>query len=293
MITRSPGTVVSGWFGPRPGGGYEGATPALDAVVMSQAEWLAAEFGGDVEVRFNANRLSGGAYLVDPYLGNAGVGLGVRLDGDALTYDVCVDPVLARGVTVEKHTAAESLAAARVTLLATVGTRARVALDAGIGCEDVAVGDVVRTPGRESGFTVIRVEGGLAYVADLDMRSADVTRAVPLPRVAAVIRNGAIHEVTHKMGRALCPSDIRVGDWVAGERDDAVVVARDGDDLTIGHPSDPSLEPWCVPAERVVTVHRGVVAHAVAARAASGEPTTPRERERARMSKWLGVKAAS
>ena len=40
-----------------------GATPDLDAMVASAAEALRRLFGRDVEIRFNADRMSGGAFL--------------------------------------------------------------------------------------------------------------------------------------------------------------------------------------------------------------------------------------
>ena len=64
-ITRFSGVVVPGWHGPRPGGGVSGVTEDLDRVVLEAAEALRAWFGADVEVRFNSDHHSGGAFVVD------------------------------------------------------------------------------------------------------------------------------------------------------------------------------------------------------------------------------------
>ena len=60
------------------GAGYSGITQELDQTVELAARMLAAAFGGDIEIRFNTDRRSGGAWLMDdkPGLaGNASVGL--------------------------------------------------------------------------------------------------------------------------------------------------------------------------------------------------------------------------
>lgn len=62
-ITRSQGIEVPGLVGPRPGGGCSGATYALDMAVQTAAELLATLTGRPVEIRFNADRMSGGAFL--------------------------------------------------------------------------------------------------------------------------------------------------------------------------------------------------------------------------------------
>lgn len=64
MITRSIG-INPGlpWGGPLPGGGYEGKTKGLDRAVQRFAEWLHGRIASPVQVRFNAHRLSGGAYV--------------------------------------------------------------------------------------------------------------------------------------------------------------------------------------------------------------------------------------
>lgn len=73
-ITRSRGTPT-GYFGLMAGGGYSGATEDLDAAVTNAASLLAAAYPGrDVTIRFNSDRRSGGAWLVDG--GNdAGIGI--------------------------------------------------------------------------------------------------------------------------------------------------------------------------------------------------------------------------
>lgn len=50
-----------------PGGGGSGLDPALDAIVQAAAERLRQRFGIDVEIRFNSDRMSGGAFLNVPY----------------------------------------------------------------------------------------------------------------------------------------------------------------------------------------------------------------------------------
>jgi hypothetical protein len=64
-IERSMGTPI-GVTGLVAGGGYRGATEALDAVVREAAEALAAAYGADIEIRFNSDRESGGAWLRTP-----------------------------------------------------------------------------------------------------------------------------------------------------------------------------------------------------------------------------------
>ena len=72
-ITRSTGIEVPGWPGPLPGGGYEGLTAELDAGVTDAARALQDAYGGNIEVRFNSNRRSGGAFMSN------GLGVGARL----------------------------------------------------------------------------------------------------------------------------------------------------------------------------------------------------------------------
>lgn len=91
MISRFHGISVPGWAGPLPGGGIEGATPVLDAAVQAFAQYLHDRFKRDVVIRFNANRLSGGAWIVDPRHQDAGLGLCARLrDDGTLLYAVYI-----------------------------------------------------------------------------------------------------------------------------------------------------------------------------------------------------------
>ncbi len=60
------------------GGGYEGGTPELDRVVMQAAEMLIKEFGRAIEIRFNSDQRSGGAFLKNSlpgFKGNCQIGL--------------------------------------------------------------------------------------------------------------------------------------------------------------------------------------------------------------------------
>ena len=62
-IERSRGIFI-GSMGLRAGGGYSGATSELDAAVQQAAEMLAVAYPGfDIEIRFNSDRRSGGAWL--------------------------------------------------------------------------------------------------------------------------------------------------------------------------------------------------------------------------------------
>ena len=64
-VTRSTGTHVAGWHGPRPGGGITGITQELDKGVELAADLLRNQFKCDVEIRFNSHRESGGAWIND------------------------------------------------------------------------------------------------------------------------------------------------------------------------------------------------------------------------------------
>lgn len=57
------------------GGGYTGITAELDQVVEQAAQRLAAAYGTDVEIRFNSDRESGGAWLRTPDGANADLGI--------------------------------------------------------------------------------------------------------------------------------------------------------------------------------------------------------------------------
>jgi hypothetical protein len=76
-ISRSTGipVEVGGVFYGMAGGGYRGVTDELDAVVQRAAGALTMAYGGDVEIRFNSDRGSGGAFLVTPDGRNADVGI--------------------------------------------------------------------------------------------------------------------------------------------------------------------------------------------------------------------------
>lgn len=76
-ITRSAGIPVTDGYVTYgvAGGGYRGVTAGLDAVVAEAAELLAGEYGQDIEIRFNSDRESGGAWLVTPDGRNDRVGI--------------------------------------------------------------------------------------------------------------------------------------------------------------------------------------------------------------------------
>lgn len=63
-IERSTGTPIPGTM-LTAGGGYSGITAELDAVVAQAADQLARAYGMDIEIRFNSDRESGGAWLKD------------------------------------------------------------------------------------------------------------------------------------------------------------------------------------------------------------------------------------
>lgn len=63
MITRSPGTSTG--LGYLVGSGFEGKTKELDNAVLKNAKLLHKTFGKDIEIRFNTNRESGGAFIKD------------------------------------------------------------------------------------------------------------------------------------------------------------------------------------------------------------------------------------
>lgn len=77
------------WIGTRPGGGMDGKTSELNAIIDAAAKAMDAEFDRDVEIRFNADRLSGGAWLVTPNGANADAGVCahiVRLTEEVMAY---------------------------------------------------------------------------------------------------------------------------------------------------------------------------------------------------------------
>lgn len=79
-ISRSPGFAVQGYV---VGGGQRGLSDELDRIVVQEAEFLRDHFHSDVTIRYNSDRLSGGAWLVDAPLdafdGNSSIGLGASL----------------------------------------------------------------------------------------------------------------------------------------------------------------------------------------------------------------------
>lgn len=79
MIARSIGLPVTVASIPYlVGSGYQGLTDELDNAVKLEAELLAKTFNRDIEIRFNSDRGSGGAWLVNSlkgFDGNCQVGL--------------------------------------------------------------------------------------------------------------------------------------------------------------------------------------------------------------------------
>lgn len=63
-IERSAGILIPGTM-LAAGGGYSGVTADLDEVVRQAADQLAQAYGMDIEIRFNSDRESGGAWLKD------------------------------------------------------------------------------------------------------------------------------------------------------------------------------------------------------------------------------------
>lgn len=94
-IHRSTG--IPAGFGYVVGGGYSGLTKELDDIVAKEAELLRDHFNADVTIRFNSDRLSGGAWLVDSdgdsLFGNDSIGLGAKLVNSKLR-DMSVHEVL-------------------------------------------------------------------------------------------------------------------------------------------------------------------------------------------------------
>jgi len=82
-ITRSTGIIpkVNGrvvMCFPLPGGGYTGKTKKLDRAVLRGAAWLRDTFKRSITIRFNADRHSGGAWLVDKAHRDASVEIGAQ-----------------------------------------------------------------------------------------------------------------------------------------------------------------------------------------------------------------------
>lgn len=80
-IERSPGIPLKsgGAIYGMAGGGWSGVTAELDEVVLQAAEALAGAYGRDIEVRFNSDRHSGGAFLRTPDGRNDEVGIGASV----------------------------------------------------------------------------------------------------------------------------------------------------------------------------------------------------------------------
>lgn len=103
-IERSTGITVPVWAGTLPGGGYSGDTKELDDAVKACAELLQDAFGKDIVIRFNSNRESGGAWVKNEVMFDAGIGLRVRYkyDGEfpnkkrtnVIIFCAKIDPVL-------------------------------------------------------------------------------------------------------------------------------------------------------------------------------------------------------
>jgi len=80
-ITRSTG-LYTGYGAYFCGNGYEGTTKELDDTVKREAELLTTTFKRDIEIRFNSDRESGGAWLknsLEGFAGNCQVGLGAGI----------------------------------------------------------------------------------------------------------------------------------------------------------------------------------------------------------------------
>ncbi|MBI2060681.1 MAG: hypothetical protein HYT87_13000 [Nitrospirae bacterium] len=81
-IERSTGTPIrvnglpTGFLA---GGGYSGCTDKLDRTVQAAAELLTREFGCKIQIRFNSDRESGGAFIEPPPAGELGICAGYLL----------------------------------------------------------------------------------------------------------------------------------------------------------------------------------------------------------------------
>lgn len=79
-ISRSHGIAVHNYI---VGGGWQGFTRELDSIVVQEAEFLRDHYGVDVTIRYNSDRMSGGAWLIDSEKdsigSNSSIGLGARL----------------------------------------------------------------------------------------------------------------------------------------------------------------------------------------------------------------------
>lgn len=75
MITRSVEMVIQGYI---VSGGYTGKTNELDNLVQQAAELMQKTFNRNVEIRFNSDHESGGAWLKDNE-GSRKIGIGIML----------------------------------------------------------------------------------------------------------------------------------------------------------------------------------------------------------------------
>jgi len=79
VITRSNGIAIQNFV---VGGGYNGCTNELDNIVMDAAQKLEEFTKRDIEIRFNSDRRSGGAWVVDSlpgFQGNCHLGISAGL----------------------------------------------------------------------------------------------------------------------------------------------------------------------------------------------------------------------
>ena len=125
-VTRSPG-LPTGYMGLVAGGGVTGATWELDSTVRAAAEALGMAYPGrDVTIRFNSNRLSGGAWIVthpvDGYGRNAEVGVCAELRPDRAEVEAIWDETNLDPAAIRRRVAALPRS---VRINAHVGTTSR------------------------------------------------------------------------------------------------------------------------------------------------------------------------
>jgi len=87
VITRSSGVAIHGFV---IGGGYNGCTNELDDLVMDAAQKIEEFTKRDIEIRFNSDRRSGGAWVVDSlpgFQGNCHLGIAAGLYPSLKTVD--------------------------------------------------------------------------------------------------------------------------------------------------------------------------------------------------------------
>lgn len=85
-ISRSPGIAVHNYI---VGGGWRGCSNELDTVVMREAEFLRDHYHINVTIRFNSNRLSGGAWLIDSKKDGIGSNSSIGLGASLVTATAC------------------------------------------------------------------------------------------------------------------------------------------------------------------------------------------------------------